>query len=53
MNRFFNDLRFKSELFRLVPDKESGLTEVRFWHEDELLGIQKVKNNIDLNLVHF
>ena len=37
---------------RLVPDKESGLTEVRFWHEDELLGIQKVKNS-ELNLVHF
>jgi len=37
---------------RLIPDKESGLTEVRFWHEDELLGIQKVKNS-DLNLVHF
>lgn len=24
---------------RLIPDKESGLTEIRFWHEDELLGI--------------
>jgi len=37
---------------RLIPDKESGLTEVRFWHEDEFLGIQKVKNS-DLNLVQF
>jgi hypothetical protein len=37
---------------RIVPDKESGLSEVRFWHEDELLGIQKVKNS-ELNLVHF
>ena len=37
---------------RIVPDKESGLSEVRFWHEDELLGIQKVKNS-DLNLVQF
>jgi len=37
---------------RLIPDKESGLTEIRFWHEDDLLGIQKVKNS-DLNLVHF
>ena len=37
---------------RIVPDKESGLSEVRFWHEDELLGIQKVKNS-DLSLVHF
>jgi hypothetical protein len=37
---------------RIVPDKESGLSEVRFWHENELLGMQKVKNS-DLNLVHF
>jgi len=37
---------------RITPDKESGLSEVRFWHEDELLGIQKVKNS-ELNLVHF
>ena len=37
---------------RLIPDKESGLTEIRFWHEDELLGSQKVKNS-ELNLVHF
>ncbi|GAG59269.1 unnamed protein product [marine sediment metagenome] len=37
---------------RIVPDKESGLSEVRFWHEDEFLGIQKVKNS-DLNLVYF
>ena len=37
---------------RLIPDKESGLTEIRFWYEDKLLGIQKVKN-FDLNLVQF
>ena len=37
---------------RIVPDKESGFSEVRFWHKDELLGIQKVKN-ADLNLVQF
>jgi hypothetical protein len=37
---------------RISPDKESGLSEVRFWHEGELLGIQKVKNS-ELNLVHF
>ena len=35
---------------RISPDKESGLSEVRFWHEDEFLGSQKVKNT-DLNLV--
>jgi hypothetical protein len=37
---------------RILPDKESGLTGIRFWHEDDLLGIQKVKNS-DLNLVKF
>ena len=37
---------------RISPDRESGVSEVRFWHEGELLGMQKVKNS-DLNLVHF
>jgi len=37
---------------RISPDKESGLSEVRFWHKDEFLGIQKVKNS-ELNLVQF
>jgi len=35
---------------RIVPDKESSVSEVRFWHEGELLGIQKVKNS-NLNKV--
>ena len=35
---------------RIIPDKESGLSEVRFWHRDNFLGSQKVKNT-DLNLV--
>ena len=37
---------------RISPDKDSGLSEIRFWHEGALLGIQKVKNS-DLSLVHF
>ena len=37
---------------RIIPDQEAGISEVRFWHEDEFLGSQKVKNT-DLNLVHF
>jgi len=37
---------------RISPDKETGLSEVRFWHEDEFLGSQKVKNS-ELNLVQF
>jgi len=35
---------------RIVPDKESGVSEVRFWYKDEFLGSQKVKNS-ELNLV--
>ena len=37
---------------RIVPDKESGLAEIRLWYKDKLVGMQKVKND-DLNLVHF
>jgi len=37
---------------RIIPDKESGLSEVRFWHRDNFLGSQKVKNS-ELNLVQF
>jgi len=37
---------------RIVPDKESGLSRVRFWHKDEFLGMQNVKNS-ELNLVQF
>jgi len=35
---------------RIVPDKESGISEVRFWYRDNFLGSQKVKNS-ELNLV--
>ncbi len=37
---------------RIVPDRQSGLVEIRFWYQNRLVGIQKVKNE-DLNLVHF
>lgn len=37
---------------RIIPDKESGLAEIRFWYNNKLVGVQKVKNG-DLNLVHF
>jgi hypothetical protein len=38
--------------FVLSQTKNLVYIEVRFWHEDELLGIQKVKNS-NLNLVQF
>ena len=37
---------------RIVLDKKSGISEVRFWHRDNFLGSQKVKNS-EINLVHF
>jgi hypothetical protein len=37
---------------RIVPDKKSGLAEVRFWYDDRLVGVQKVRNK-DLNIPNF
>jgi len=37
---------------RIIPDKESGISEARFLYRDNFLGSQKVKNT-DLNLVQF
>jgi hypothetical protein len=37
---------------RIVPDRESSVSEVRFWYKDEFLGNQKIKNS-ELNLVQF
>jgi hypothetical protein len=37
---------------RIIPDRESGLFEVRLCYRDEFLGSQKVINS-ELNLVHF
>ena len=37
---------------RIVPDKKSGLAEVRFWYDEKLVGIQKVKIE-DLNIPNF
>lgn len=56
----FNNREFKiSEVpigekvyLRIIPDKDSGLTEIRFWYKDKLTGVQQVKNE-ELNLVHF
>ncbi|MBM3702041.1 MAG: hypothetical protein FJW63_03440 [Actinobacteria bacterium] len=37
---------------RIVPDKKSGLAEVRFWYDEKLVGVQKVKIE-DLNIPNF
>ena len=36
---------------RMIPDKETGLTEIRFWHKGKLLGTQKIKSK-DLKRMH-
>jgi hypothetical protein len=37
---------------RIVPDKKSGIAEIRFWYKDKLVDTQKVKNE-ELNLTNF
>jgi len=39
-------------LLRMIPDEETGLTEIRFWHNDRLVGAQKIRNSL-LKRVHF
>lgn len=56
----FNNLEFRVEgvpirgtvQLRIIPDRVSGMSEIRFWYENRLVGVQKVKSK-DLNLVHF
>jgi len=37
---------------RIVPDKKSGLAEIRFWYNKKLVGVAKVRNE-DLNIPNF
>jgi hypothetical protein len=37
---------------RMVPDEETGLTEIRFWQKNRLVGTQKVKST-ELKGIHF
>lgn len=36
----------------IVSDKQLGLAEIRSWYKNQLIGVQKLKNE-ELNLVHF
>lgn len=36
---------------RMIPDEETGLTEIRLWHKGKLPGTQKIKSK-DLKRVH-
>ncbi|MFB0564760.1 MAG: hypothetical protein ACETWK_03690 [Candidatus Aminicenantaceae bacterium] len=56
----FNNMEFRisgvpireTVQLRIIPNKESGMAEIRFWCNNKLVDIQKIKNE-DLNLVHF
>lgn len=56
----FNNLQFRisgvpirgTVQLRIIPDKVSGVAEIRFWYDNKLVGIEKVRNE-DLKLVHF
>ncbi|MEW6455205.1 MAG: hypothetical protein AB1410_00630, partial [Acidobacteriota bacterium] len=56
----FNNLEFRisgvpisgTVQLRIIPNKLSGMAEIRFWYGNKLVGIEKVKNE-DLKLVHF
>jgi len=56
----FNNLEFRisgvsireTVQLRIIPDKDIGVAEIRFWYKNKLVGIQKIKNE-DLKLVHF
>lgn len=49
----FNNAPIHEEVnLRIFPYATGGLSEVRFWHKDKLLDIQKVKTEL-LKVVHF
>ena len=49
----FNNAPIHEEVnLRIYPYATGGLSEVRFWHKDKLLDIQKVKTEL-LPIVHF
>lgn len=50
--RFNNAPIRESITMRIYPHKNSDLSEVRFWHKDQLLDVQQIKTNL-LNLYTF
>lgn len=49
----FNNAPIHEEVnLRIYPYATGGLSEVRFWHQDKLLDIQKIKTEL-LKIVHF
>lgn len=50
--KFNNAPLYEEVNLRIYPDQKSELSEIRFWHKNKLLDVQKVKTNL-LDLVHF
>lgn len=50
--RFNNAPIRESITMRIYPHRNSDLSEVRFWHKDQLLDVQQIKTNL-LNLFTF
>jgi len=49
----FNNAPIREEVnLRIYPNLQTGLSEIRFWHKDKLLDIQKVKTCL-LPTIHF
>jgi len=50
--RFANAPIYEKVQLRIHPDITTGISEIRFWHKDKLLDIQKVKTAL-IDPVHF
>ena len=37
---------------RIYPDEKTGISEIRCWYDNRLIGVQTAKNS-DLKTVHF
>jgi hypothetical protein len=50
--KFSNAPIYEKVQLRIHPDTTTGISEIRFWHKDKLLDIQKVKTEL-IDPVHF
>jgi hypothetical protein len=50
--KFSNAPLYEKVQLRIHPDTATGISEIRFWHKDKLLDIQKIKTTI-IDPVHF
>ena len=50
--KFSNAPIYEKVQLRIHPDTSTGISEIRFWHKDKLLDIQKIKTEL-IDPVHF